>query len=60
LFTGTLQNNLDPMEKYSKEELMGLLTSFGFADFIGTFPEKLEQRITDGGENLRFFPLPQK
>jgi len=48
------------MEKYSKEELMGLLTSFGFADFIGTFPEKLEQRITDGGENLRFFPLPQK
>ncbi|XP_074156530.1 multidrug resistance-associated protein 1-like isoform X3 [Sminthopsis crassicaudata] len=52
LFSGTLQMNLDPLEKYSDYELWEALELCHLKDFVQSLPKKLLHEISEGGENL--------
>ncbi|XP_035948562.2 multidrug resistance-associated protein 1-like isoform X1 [Halichoerus grypus] len=52
LFSGTLQMNLDPLDKYSDSELWEVLELCHLKEFVQSLPKKLLHEITEGGENL--------
>ncbi|XP_012382272.2 multidrug resistance-associated protein 1-like isoform X2 [Dasypus novemcinctus] len=52
LFSGTLQMNLDPLEKYSDGELWEVLELCHLKEFVQSLPRKLLHEISEGGENL--------
>ncbi|XP_040836568.1 multidrug resistance-associated protein 1-like isoform X1 [Ochotona curzoniae] len=52
LFSGTLQMNLDPLDKYSDRELWEALKLCHLKEFVQSLPEKLLHEIAEGGENL--------
>ncbi|XP_029434086.1 multidrug resistance-associated protein 1-like [Rhinatrema bivittatum] len=52
LFSGTLQMNLDPLEKHSDLELWEALEMCHLKSFVQTLPLKLHHEIAEGGENL--------
>ncbi|XP_045858979.1 multidrug resistance-associated protein 1-like isoform X1 [Meles meles] len=52
LFSGTLQMNLDPLDKYSDSELWEVLELCHLKDFVQSLPKKLLHEISEGGENL--------
>ncbi|XP_074069915.1 multidrug resistance-associated protein 1-like isoform X1 [Macrotis lagotis] len=52
LFSGTLQMNLDPLEKYSDNELWEALELCHLKDFVQSLPKRLLHEISEGGENL--------
>ncbi|XP_044107048.1 multidrug resistance-associated protein 1-like isoform X2 [Neovison vison] len=52
LFSGTLQMNLDPLDKYSDRELWEVLELCHLKDFVQSLPKKLLHEISEGGENL--------
>uniref|UniRef100_A0A8B9QIT3 Multidrug resistance-associated protein 1 n=1 Tax=Apteryx owenii TaxID=8824 RepID=A0A8B9QIT3_APTOW len=52
LFSGTLQSNLDPLEKHSDLELWEALELCNLKDFVQSLPKKLLHEISEGGENL--------
>ncbi|XP_008945266.1 PREDICTED: multidrug resistance-associated protein 1-like [Merops nubicus] len=52
LFSGTLQSNLDPLEKHSDLELWEVLELCDLKDFVQSLPKKLLHEISEGGENL--------
>ncbi|XP_007933104.1 multidrug resistance-associated protein 1-like [Orycteropus afer afer] len=52
LFSGTLQMNLDPLDKYSDDELWEVLELCHLKEFVQSLPKKLLQEISEGGENL--------
>ncbi|XP_076974835.1 multidrug resistance-associated protein 1-like isoform X1 [Tamandua tetradactyla] len=52
LFSGTLQMNLDPLEKYSDSELWEVLELCHLKEFVQSLPRKLQHEILEGGENL--------
>uniref|UniRef100_A0A8C0TZP7 Multidrug resistance-associated protein 1-like n=1 Tax=Canis lupus familiaris TaxID=9615 RepID=A0A8C0TZP7_CANLF len=52
LFSGTLQMNLDPLDKYSDSELWEVLELCHLKEFVQSLPEKLLHEISEGGENL--------
>ncbi|KAM5281161.1 ATP-binding cassette sub-family C member 2-like [Ctenodactylus gundi] len=52
LFSGTLQMNLDPLDKYSDSELWEVLELCHLKDFVQSQPRKLRQEISEGGANL--------
>ncbi|XP_030887454.1 multidrug resistance-associated protein 1-like isoform X4 [Leptonychotes weddellii] len=52
LFSGTLQMNLDPLDKYSDSELWEVLELCHLKEFVQSLPKKLLYEITEGGENL--------
>ncbi|KAM4699578.1 multidrug resistance-associated protein 1-like [Discoglossus pictus] len=52
LFSGTLQMNLDPLEKHSDVELWEALEMCHLKNFVQSLPKKLYHEISEGGENL--------
>uniref|UniRef100_A0A8C9E3W6 Multidrug resistance-associated protein 1-like n=1 Tax=Phocoena sinus TaxID=42100 RepID=A0A8C9E3W6_PHOSS len=52
LFSGTLQMNLDPLDKYSDGELWEVLELCHLKEFVLSLPKKLLHEISEGGENL--------
>uniref|UniRef100_A0A8D2DAV1 Multidrug resistance-associated protein 1-like n=1 Tax=Sciurus vulgaris TaxID=55149 RepID=A0A8D2DAV1_SCIVU len=52
LFSGTLQMNLDPLDKYSDGELWEVLELCHLKEFVQSLPKKLLHEISEGGENL--------
>ncbi|XP_069492526.1 multidrug resistance-associated protein 1-like isoform X4 [Ambystoma mexicanum] len=52
LFSGTLQMNLDPLERHSDSELWKALQMCHLRTFVESLPKKLSHEISEGGENL--------
>ncbi|XP_058517742.1 ATP-binding cassette sub-family C member 2-like isoform X2 [Ochotona princeps] len=52
LFSGTLQMNLDPLDKCSDRELWEALELCHLKQFVQSLPEKLLHEISEGGDNL--------
>nr|XP_023403921.1 multidrug resistance-associated protein 1-like isoform X2 [Loxodonta africana] len=52
LFSGSLQMNLDPLDKYSDGELWEVLELCHLKEFVQSLPKKLLHEISEGGENL--------
>uniref|UniRef100_A0ABI0NLP1 ATP binding cassette subfamily C member 13 n=1 Tax=Bos taurus TaxID=9913 RepID=A0ABI0NLP1_BOVIN len=52
LFSGTLQMNLDPLDKYPDHELWEVLELCHLKEFVQSLPKKLLHEISEGGENL--------
>ncbi|ORY36648.1 P-loop containing nucleoside triphosphate hydrolase protein [Rhizoclosmatium globosum] len=52
LFDGTVRSNLDPVGRYSDENIWYALECCGMKDYISTMSEKLESVVTEGGSNL--------
>ncbi|XP_077621782.1 multidrug resistance-associated protein 1-like isoform X2 [Crocuta crocuta] len=52
LFSGTLQMNLDPLDKYSDSQLWEVLELCHLKEFVQSLPRKLLHEISEGGENL--------
>nr|XP_025851487.1 multidrug resistance-associated protein 1-like [Vulpes vulpes] len=52
LFSGTLQMNLDPLDKYSDSQLWEVLELCHLKEFVQSLPKKLLHEISEGGENL--------
>ena len=53
LFSGTLRNNLDPVEEHTDEQLWQALTTANLQTFVSGLPEGLQFGVSEGGENLR-------
>lgn len=53
LFTGTLRFNLDPLNKYSDEEIWTALHLSHLKDYISSVKGGLEFTVTEGGSNMR-------
>ncbi|PRP78236.1 hypothetical protein PROFUN_13846 [Planoprotostelium fungivorum] len=52
LFTGTVRSNLDPFSQYEDRDLWRALESVQLKGFVEGLRDKLEEKITEGGENL--------
>jgi ABC-type multidrug transport system fused ATPase/permease subunit len=52
LFEGTFRCNLDPGEEFNDDEIWDALGRCGLKQHFETLPEKLEQLITEGGDQL--------
>uniref|UniRef100_A0ACD5YCW2 Uncharacterized protein n=1 Tax=Avena sativa TaxID=4498 RepID=A0ACD5YCW2_AVESA len=51
LFEGTIRSNIDPLEKYSDEEIWQALDRCQLKEAVVSKPEKLEASVVDNGEN---------
>uniref|UniRef100_A0ACD5Y4A7 Uncharacterized protein n=1 Tax=Avena sativa TaxID=4498 RepID=A0ACD5Y4A7_AVESA len=51
LFEGTIRSNIDPLEKYSDEEIWQALDRCQLKEAVVSKPEKLEASVIDNGEN---------
>lgn len=52
LFSGTLRMNIDPFSSYSEVAIWLALEHSHLKAFVNGFPDGLEHKITEGGENL--------
>ncbi|XP_043928090.1 multidrug resistance-associated protein 1-like [Protopterus annectens] len=52
LFSGTLRQNLDPLEKYSDMQLWEAVELCHLKDFVQALHKKLHHEISEGGGNL--------
>jgi ABC-type multidrug transport system fused ATPase/permease subunit len=59
LFSGTLRSNLDPLDKYTDEELFTALEHAHLKTFIDSLPDKLNYDCGEGGQNLRYFIMSE-
>ncbi|VDM43710.1 unnamed protein product [Toxocara canis] len=53
LFSGTLRMNLDPFQHFNDSVLWDALKMAHLEPFVSSLIDKLEHRISEGGENLR-------
>ena len=53
LFSGTFRFNVDPFEQYSDDEIWRALQHAHLKTFVMSFPDKLQHRCIEGGQNLR-------
>ncbi|XP_051213046.1 ABC transporter C family member 14 isoform X1 [Lolium perenne] len=51
LFEGTIRSNIDPLEKYSDEEIWQALDRCQLKEAVVSKPEKLEASVVSNGEN---------
>lgn len=54
LFSGTLRFNLDPFSRHSDAEIWRALEYANLKEFAESLPMKLQQEITEGGDNIRW------
>ncbi|XP_078481138.1 multidrug resistance-associated protein 1-like [Ciona intestinalis] len=52
LFSGSLRMNLDPFDQYEDNELWDALEHSHLKDYVVGLPNKLENEVSEGGENL--------
>uniref|UniRef100_A0AC34RFS3 ABC transporter domain-containing protein n=1 Tax=Panagrolaimus sp. JU765 TaxID=591449 RepID=A0AC34RFS3_9BILA len=52
LFSGSLKFNLDPFDKYTKDDIWNALELAHLKNFVSSLPDGLEYKITEGGENI--------
>lgn len=52
MFSVTVRFNLDPFNNYSDEEIWNVLEAVEMKDAVMSFPGKLEEPVSDGGENF--------
>uniref|UniRef100_A0A8B9ZKH0 ABC-type glutathione-S-conjugate transporter n=1 Tax=Anas platyrhynchos TaxID=8839 RepID=A0A8B9ZKH0_ANAPL len=52
LFSGTLRMNLDPLNQYTDADIWTALELTQLKNFVADFPDQLEYKCTDRGENL--------
>ncbi|XP_032889972.1 canalicular multispecific organic anion transporter 1 [Amblyraja radiata] len=52
LFSGTFRMNLDPFNEYSDEKVWDALELAHLKPFTAGLPNKLQQEVAEGGENL--------
>jgi len=52
LFSGTLRENLDPLEEYTEDEIWLSLERAHLKKFVEGLPEKLDTLVTEGGNNF--------
>jgi ABC-type multidrug transport system fused ATPase/permease subunit len=57
LFSGSLRFNLDPFQRYSDVEIWRALEYANLKEFAQAQPARLDYRITEGGDNIRWVPL---
>ena len=53
LFSGSLRLNLDPLNRFSDEEVWLALENSHLKKFVSALPEGLSHAVADGGENYR-------
>lgn len=53
LFSGSLRMNLDPFDKFSDEDIWGVLELSHLKQFVSGLQEGLQHEVSEGGENLR-------
>ena len=54
IFSGSLQDNLDPFSQYSDHELWSALEQAHLRGFVDSLPEGLGYECGEGGESLRY------
>jgi ATP-binding cassette subfamily C (CFTR/MRP) protein 1 len=54
LFSGTLRINLDPFNHYEDAKIWSALQMSHLSTFVSNLPAKLEHKVAEGGENLRY------
>jgi ABC-type multidrug transport system fused ATPase/permease subunit len=52
IFSGTIRDNLDPFKEYSDDDIWGALEQCYLKDFVAALPGKLENAVSEYGENL--------
>ncbi|KAJ8031340.1 Multidrug resistance-associated protein 4 [Holothuria leucospilota] len=52
LFSGTLRRNLDPFSDHDDESLWGALKEVQLQPVVEEYPEKLEMKVSEGGNNF--------
>lgn len=52
LFTGSVRFQLDPFSQYSDAEVWKVLENVNLKEFVQDLPKKLNEPISEGGENL--------
>jgi ATP-binding cassette subfamily C (CFTR/MRP) protein 1 len=52
LFSGTVRVNLDPLKKYSDDDLWNVLEFVGLTDLIRNRPDQLDAVVEEGGKNF--------
>jgi ABC-type multidrug transport system fused ATPase/permease subunit len=52
LFQGTLKYNIDPLNKYSNEEILNVFQKIGFDYIINKNPKGFNMEVAEGGTNL--------
>ena len=57
LFSGSLRRNLDPFNRHSDEELWNGLEVAHLKNFVSGLEEGLLHPVSEGGENLRYYPF---
>lgn len=55
LFSGTLRFNLDPFFYHTDDEIWRALEYANLKKFAENLPYKLDQEITEGGDNIRLY-----
>ncbi len=52
MFSSTVRFNLDPFDEFSNEEVWEVLRSVNMFDHIQSLPNKLEELVSEGGDNF--------
>lgn len=53
VFSGTLRMNLDPFGHFDDALLWNALRTAHLDSLVHSFPNKLEHKLSEGGENIR-------
>lgn len=52
MFNGTIRFNIDPIGEFSDDEIWRALLAVDLLEFINDLPGRLDQPVSDGGENF--------
>lgn len=52
MFSASVRFNIDPFDEFSDAEIWAVLEDVNLKDFVKSLPSKLDEAITEGGDNL--------
>ena len=52
MFSSTIRFNLDPFNLCTDEEVWGVLESVDMKTYVNSLPDKLQEMVSEGGENF--------